>query len=373
MTALSTNELACWLALLFVPGIGPNRFLHLLASRHTPADIIAEPDRVARELPAGTSACLRNPDWHRVEHHLNWAQAPTNHIITLLDPRYPAPLKHLSDAPPVLFVSGDPTLLQLHQLALVGSRNPTIYGRENAFNLAWQLAIQGYSITSGLAQGIDAAAHRGALHHPEGTTVAVLGTGLDRVYPHSHRVLAQTIIDRGALVSEFPLATAPHPGHFPRRNRIISGLSVGIIVVQATLRSGSLITARLALEQGREVFAVPGSIHDPKSSGCHHLIKQGAKLVERYPDILSELNQTTDICRGMTTPNEISLPEIPRAMNGLTPEQAELLENISSTSVSIDEVINRSGLTPAAVSSILLVLELQGFVTGIDGRYTRLR
>jgi len=210
------------------------------------------------------------------------------HILTLHDPAYPALLKEIADPPPLLFVRGDPAVLSRPQLGIVGSRNPTPGGRSLAEDFARSLSRCGLVVTSGMALGIDAAGHRGALRGG-GTTLAVAGTGPDRIYPARHRDLARAIVEQGAIISEFAPGTPALPSNFPRRNRIISGLSLGVLVVEAACRSGSLITARLAAEQGREVFALPGSIHNPLARGCHHLIRQGAKLVEDIEDIVEEL------------------------------------------------------------------------------------
>jgi len=373
MNKLRDEDLACWLLLFFTPGIGTRRISKLLAAGHTPHGIITNPERARHELPAASYAFLKKPEWRQVDQHLRWAQLAANHIVTLHDPAYPSALIQITDPPPVLFVTGDVSLLRNPQLAIVGSRNPSVYGKEAAFNLAQQLAAAGYTITSGLAQGIDTAAHQGALHHAQGTTIAVIGTGQDHIYPHGNRQLADVIAKRGAIISELPLGTGPHPGHFPRRNRIISGMSAGTIVAQASLRSGSLITARLALEQGRDVFAIPGSIHEAKSRGCHNLLKQGAILIEHGNDVISELKPNTGVTNLTHTNEDGRPPSIPRAYCGLEAGHIRVLENISDSPSSIDELISRSGLTPEAVSSILLVLELQGVVTASNGRYTRLR
>jgi DNA processing protein len=273
-------------------------------------------------------------------------------------------LRELEDAPPLLFLRGEVTQLHNPQLAVVGSRNPSVIGRETAYDFCRSLADSGLVITSGLALGVDAAAHRGALAGG-GQTVAVFGTGLDRVYPAAHRELAHDIVEQGGvLVSEYAPGTAPLPGNFPRRNRIISGLSLGTLVVEAALRSGSLITARLAVEQGREVFAIPGSIHNPLARGCHQLIRQGAKLVETAQDILEELAPQLKAAiaepQGMTECGGEALDE----------EYQRLLACLHEAPSSVDQLVTRSGLTADAVSSMLLLLELQGYVVSTAGGYT---
>ncbi|MCI0655067.1 MAG: DNA-processing protein DprA, partial [Methylococcaceae bacterium] len=247
-------------------------------------------------LKQSTIDYLKSPDWAAIDNDFEWLNQPGHQAITLHDSRYPARLKEIAVPPPLLFVSGDPALLSTPQLSIVGSRNPSPSGVGTARNFAAALSGAGLCITSGLALGIDASAHEGSLN-AGGKTVAVLGTGPDRVYPARHKQLAWKIAEKGCLVSEFPPGTRPKACNFPRRNRIISGLSLGVLVVEAAIQSGSLITARLALEQGREVFAIPGSIHNPLARGCNALIKSGAKLVETAQDILEELHnfQATDI------------------------------------------------------------------------------
>lgn len=368
-------DLAWWLALLHAPGVGPVTFLALLDYYTTPRAVFeAEPGesvargRAASRLSAATVEYLRNPDWAAVEKDLAWQAQPDNHIITLHDPAYPPLLKQIADAPPLLFVRGQPGVLVRPQLAMVGSRNPSAGGKEIAHDFAQHLASAGLTITSGLALGIDAASHQGALS-AGGVTVAVTGTGLDRVYPARHRDLAHRIATHGALVSEFPPGTPPLPENFPRRNRIISALSLGVLVVEAALQSGSLITARLAGDQGREVFAIPGSIHNPLARGCHTLIRQGAKLVENVHDILEELGACF-IVKGLDTQGESPLHNTDfksDAEAALDANQLKLLNFMDFSPVSVDILVERSGLTPEQVSSMLLVLELHNRVESVAG------
>jgi len=295
----------------------------------------------------------------------DWLAAPDCHVVTLRDPAYPALLRQIPDSPPLLFVRGDPACLGQPQIAIVGSRNPTPGGIDNARAFARVLGRAGLVVTSGLALGIDAAAHEGALA-ASGATIAVAGTGLDRVYPASHRALAHEIARQGALVSEFPLGTAPRRENFPQRNRIISGLALGVLVVEAARASGSLITARLATEQGREVFAIPGSIHSPLSRGCHALIRQGAKLVETAEDVLEELGPLAHLVFETTRSPEAA--QTPRA----APAEQALLVEMGYDPVDIDTLCARSGLTPEAVSSMLLQMELRGLVAPCPGgKYQR--
>ncbi len=316
-------------------------------------------------FPEAARQCLHAPDWKAVEADLCWLQHPDRHLITLTSPLYPALLTESGGAPVALYVHGDPRVLALPQLAIVGSRKPTAGGRETARQFAGYLAGCGLTITSGLAEGIDGAAHEGALE-ADGLTIAVCGTGLGQIYPASHAALAGRIAAQGALVSEFPPDMGPRRENFPRRNRIISGLSLGTLVVEAARQSGSLITARRAAEQGREVFAIPGSIHNPMTRGCHQLIRDGAKLVEIADDILGELR--------------VSLPVEPAGLKTPTTETAVetdseyrlLLDALAFDPVDLATLARRSGLKPEAVASMLLILELQGEVeTRPGGRYCR--
>ncbi len=356
------ERLRPWLVLWRTPGIGPLGFRELLERQGSPEAVVADPPT---ELDEAAREWLRRNDWPEVEADLEWLEGPGNHLLTLDDPRYPGLLREIPDPPPLLFVHGDPGLLAWPQLAMVGSRNPSAGGTATAAEFAEHLCGAGLAITSGLALGIDAASHEGALR-AGGPTLAVTGTGLDRVYPARHRELAHRIAERGALVSEFPPGTPPRAENFPRRNRIISGLSLGTLVVEAAVKSGSLITARLAAEQGREVFAIPGSIHNPLARGCHRLIRQGAKLVETAGDILEELGALAAASAERATPEDEPLPLAP------DPEHQALLDLMGHDPVSVDELVERSGLTPEAVSSMLLILELDDRVAAAaGGRYVR--
>jgi DNA processing protein len=364
------EELRCWLALIRAPGMGGHRLVSLLDRLDSLSELFRLPtDRLADlGIPRRTAAYLSSGRWHRADADLAWLEQPHNHLITLRDPRYPLLLKEIADPPPVLFVHGDPGILNFPQLAIVGSRNPSHSGKETAFDFARQLAAAGLTITSGLAIGIDGASHKGALAAGS-TTVAVTGTGLDRVYPARQRELARQIGEQGALVSEFSLGTPPLPANFPRRNRIISGLSVGTLVVEAAQRSGSLITARIAGEQGREVFAIPGSIHNPMARGCHALIRQGAKLVEQASDILEEL---APLLAGLNAACETNCNSSQSKRSKLDGEYHSLLDSMGFDPVAADQLIERSGLTADVVSSMLLLLELEGYVSSAPGgRYCR--
>ncbi len=347
-----------WIALQRQPGVGPVTFRELLQRHGGPRQALAALGEQGR----------LEVDEARWEADVAWLEADnTRHLITLDDPRYPSRLRELPDAPPLLYVVGDPELLTLAQLAVVGSRNPTPDGRADARRFAAHLARCGLVITSGLALGVDGAAHEGALE-AEGGTVAVLACGVDRVYPASHHGLARRIVESGgALVAERPLGTRPRREFFPARNRIISGLSLGVLVVEAAIHSGSLITARLAAEQNREVFAIPGSIHNPLSRGCHRLIRQGAKLVETAEDVLEELGPL--LGAGVSSPLETS-SEVPAFSDAALPDDPDhraVLEALGHRPCPVDEVVARTGLKVEAVASMLLVLELQGFVASAPG------
>lgn len=284
-----------------------------------------------------------------------WLQDPRHAVVTLADAHYPERLRHVSDAPALLYVAGDTRLLARPALAVVGSRSPTPRGQVDAQAFAHALSDAGLCIVSGLALGIDAAAHRGGLDGAS-VSIAVVGTGLDRVYPNRHADLARELAERGALVSEFPLGTPPVRSNFPRRNRIISGLALGCLVVEAAMHSGSLITAKEAAEQGREVFAMPGSIHSPLAKGCHWLIKQGAKLAENATDILEEL--------GMVAGNA----PVPVALTRVPSEQAgHILAALGQDILPIDTLCDRTGLTAEVASAMLLTLELDGYVARLTG------
>ncbi len=295
------------------------------------------------------------------EADLDWLRATQTSILRPADAEYPEFLGEIHDPPPLLFVQGDVRVLQASQIAIVGSRRATINGREIAASLAAELAALDVVVTSGLARGIDAAAHRGALR-AGGITVAVLGSGHQHLYPRENVRLAQEIRERGCVVTEFPPAMTPRPDHFPRRNRVISGLSLGVVVVEAAARSGSLITARLALEQGREVFAVPGSIFNPFSRGCHELIRQGARLVEGVEDILEELPHLGPRAQ----PDADSHVAI-----ALENDEARVLEALGFDNVTADQLIERTRMEPGQLAMTLAALEVKGFVRMERGGYIR--
>ena len=368
-----------WLALILAPGLGARSFSGL---REFFGESLAWTEASDQDLTeAGLSAAqvraLRHPDPVRMARCQDWLADHRHHLIGLDDAYYPPLLKQIPDPPPALFVAGMPETLLRPQLAIVGSRNATAGGVAHARDFAATLAATGLVITSGLAAGIDAAAH-GACLDAGGQTIAVTGTGLDRVYPARHRELAHRIVAQGAMISQFPPGTEPRPGHFPVRNRIISGMSLGTLVVEAGLHSGSLITARLATEQGRDVFAIPGSVHNPLARGCHRLIREGAKLVESAAEIAEELKplagQLASALAELLTRPEADFDAAADAPQlALDPEYVRLLGAIGYDPTPVDVIIERTHLTTAAVSSMLLMLELEGHVAAHPGgRYSRL-
>ncbi|OYY95262.1 MAG: DNA protecting protein DprA [Hydrogenophilales bacterium 28-61-23] len=350
-----------WLTLEAIPGLGPDAAQRLLQAYAGPEQILAASGAqlesvvgksLARAIAQGVDAALLQPG-------LDWLAQPDNHLITWLDPAYPAALRDLAAPPAWLYVKGDPAWLSRPMLAIVGSRHASPQGLRDAEAFAQALSEAGLTIVSGLALGIDAAAHAGGLAGLA-SSVAVVGTGLDRVYPARNKTLAHRLAAEGALVSEFPVGTPPKSGHFPRRNRIISGMSLGVLVIEAALESGSLITARLASEQGRDVFALPGSIHSTLAKGCHRLIKQGAKLVESAADVLEELAGVLPARGGAASS---------AASPGSTPDGAGdvLLEMLAGGPLILDQLAGRLGLTVEDVSVKLLAAELDGTVAKLPG------
>ncbi len=313
-------------------------------------------------LPEEKCVAITSPNEKKIDAALEWLEEDGHHVIAFGEETYPEMFSQIPGPPLLLYVNGDVDALHLPSLAIIGSRNPTRGGVRNSVDFAKFLGQHGFSIVSGLAQGIDTAAHRGALDGG-GKTVAFLGHGIDRVYPAANRDLAHAISHCGALVSEYALGARPERWHFPERNRLISGLCLGTLVIEAARRSGSLITARLAAEQGREVFALPGSIHNPLARGCHELIRQGAKLVETADDILNELAPLAGHMQQMSIeskPKEAPL----RDHDG---DYEELRGILSHDPVSIDELESQSGLTIDQLSSMLLILELHGEVESLSG------
>jgi DNA processing protein len=356
----SDASTAAWLRLTLTRGVGLETQRRLLSVFGLPEHIFAAAGTAVRgavgERAARALAAFDGDE--QVARTLAWASQPGNHLITLADAAYPQALLEIADPPTLLYVKGRPELLNTRALAIVGARNATAQGASNAEQFARELSRGGLTIVSGLALGCDAAAHTGALDGI-GSTVAVVGTGADRIYPPRNQDLARRIAEHGAIVSEFPLGTPALRDNFPRRNRIISGLARGVLVVEAAARSGTLITARLAGEQGREVFAIPGSIHSPLSKGCHQLIRQGAKLVDDARDILSELQPAPPPETAVETPTRDGSP---------------LLDAMGFDPVGIDVLSQHTGLTADTLSAMLLSLELENRVALLpDGRYQRIR
>lgn len=347
------RDSSAWLTLEAVPGLGPEAARRLLEGFASAQEVLQASHAhlaalVGHTLARGIeTAAQTGPD----ETALHWLAQPDNHLLGWFDADYPAALRDLAAPPAWLYVKGDPAWLARPMLAIVGSRHATPQGQRDARAFAQALSEAGLTIVSGLAQGVDTAAHEGGLAGLA-SSVAVVGTGLDRVYPARNRALAHRLVAQGAIVSEFPIGTPPRSGHFPRRNRIIGRLGLGVLVIEAALRSGSLITARLASEQGREVFALPGSIHSALSKGCHQLIKQGAKLVESASDVLEELGRV--------------LPATATAPCPESPDEA-LLVALSGGPLAADQLAERLGLTVAEVSVKLLAAELEGTVARLPG------
>lgn len=383
---LSHDELNAWIRLTLEPGIGPVQARHLLAAAGLPQDIFAQSTgQLLKLLPLALATQLSQPPSDDIQAQiaktLAWLDYPDHHLITLADPAYPAGLLETHDPPPVLYVNGALDLLKRPSIAIVGARHATPGGQDNASAFAHHLAQAGWCVISGLATGIDTAAHEGALRAgPQGgQTIAVLGTGIDIVYPARNRDLAHKIAAQGALVSEFPLGCKALPHQFPRRNRIVAGLSRGVLVVEAALQSGSLITARQASEIGREVFAIPGSIHSPLSRGCHALIRQGAKLVESGQDIIEELQTTLgDLqhARGQRPSDDIKdatgRPNQAVALirqDTLNAQNRRLLEALGHDPVDSDTLLERTGLDIIQLSQCLSELELWQIIDRLpDGR-----
>ncbi len=372
---LDVTDIEYWLALVHAPTIGAVRFKQLLARFGSPKQVFEAGIDVWKTLgfKAELLTYLQQPAWAEVEKELQWLKQPNNFILTLASDDYPLLLKQIHDPPPVLFVCGDYTLLKQRQVAIVGTRNATQEGMNTARKIAGDLANFGIVITSGMAIGIDGAAHEGALSC-KGKTIAVAGTGLDRVYPAQHRELAHRIAEQGALVSELTLNSSflQQRGNFPRRNRIISGLSLGTLVVEAGLRSGSLITAQQASEQDREVFAIPGSIYNVSAKGCHLLIKQGAKLIETAQDVMEELLINIPFLDKKTIEEETFI-NYPIAILSKEPEEdlgedyMKLLKYINEIPTSVDNLVELSQLTVREISSMLLILELRGLIISQPG------
>ena len=363
MTTQDTNENALWICLQQIHGLGGQGICKLLHRFGSPESIFTASHKELNQIvPEAISSLIKQgPNLENAALSLEWLEKDDNHLITLADEHYPQALLEIPDPPPILYAKGDLSCLTMPAIAVVGSRNASTQGEKNAEEFALSLSEHGFCIISGMALGIDGAAHRGALRNKQGKTIAVVGTGLDIVYPAKHRELAHRIVAQGLVISEFPIGTPSRPQNFPRRNRIISGLSLGCLVVEANTQSGSLITAKCAAEQGREVFAIPGSIHSPMSKGCHELIKQGAKLVDCIKDITDEL--APHLTHLMSENIEKSAPS----------ESNTLLDFMGFDPINMESLIALTNLTSEDLSATLLVLELENKIASLPGgRYQRI-
>jgi DNA processing protein len=367
---LAADELRAWLTLLRAPALGSSGVRDAIARYRGALPALAGLLRESALQPAVRDA-LNTPDDAALKGDLAWLDDPAHHLVTFTSEDYPDLLRTIPNPPAALFVVGDLAHLWSAQVAIVGARSASAAGLANARLFAKAFAECGMTVTSGMAEGVDGAAHAAALD-AGGTTIAVLGTGPDLVYPRQHKELARRIAAHGALVSEFPPGTAGRAEFFPRRNRIIAGLSLGTLVIEAGLKSGSLITARLAAEQGREVFALPGTIHNPLARGCHRLIRDGAKLVESADEVLDELRGMGGLlAEGLRRRIDAAEPAQADAPHAADPEYVRLLAALDDAPTALDALVARTGLGPAALSSMLLVLELEGVVSAESGRYAR--
>lgn len=364
-----------WLALKFIPRLSIQKKLALL-EHYTIEQLFQSPPQ--QQVVAFTTKqyqALVHPDWEKIDEVIYYTQQCGAQIVSYGDSDYPQLLKEIFDPPLVLFVKGDTSLLNRQQIAIVGSRNVSIHGRDTAYKFAQQFAELGVIVTSGLALGVDAFAHQGVVK-AKCATIAVIATGIEQVYPSRHRALAKAIIDQGgAIVSEFLPKTPPKAGHFPKRNRIISGMSLGVVVVEAAMKSGSLITARCALEQDREVFAVPGNIQNPQVKGCHWLIKQGAKLVEEVADIMEEVNFLTKNGLNLYRNNSINKEKEVESEKSCAQDlfNDSLLASVGYEITPVDTVVSRSKLPTDVVLTRLTMLELRGLVSAVPGGYLKIK
>ncbi len=357
------NNKACFLAFNRMNGVGPRAVATLWARWPKLQELfqLTPKEMVAAGVSKALAETIRAFDRRAIEADLIWEKEDHHALLTLDDPRYPPLLKEIHDPPPVLYAAGDISCFDQPMLAMVGTRKPSITGSETAWHMAKALASHGITVVSGLASGIDGQAHGGALA-AAGKTIAVMGTGIDRIYPTRHVSLAKKIVEKGLLLSELPLQFPPIAGHFPRRNRIISGLSLATLVVEAAIKSGSLITARMALEQNRDVLAIPSSIYNAQARGCHHLLQQGAKLVTSYEEVLEELGLPSQR-KGVSSAG--------LKKTTLASGNQNLVQCIGFEVTTVDHLIKRSGLAVEAILCDLAKLELAGLVKAVPGGYMR--
>ncbi|MEQ8034454.1 DNA-processing protein DprA [Xanthomonas sp. WHRI 6106] len=375
--ALTAPDLRALLILLLAGGRSPPRKA-LLTTFASAAEMLAAGPEAWRSAGCDEvqSQRLHAPDQQALDAALHWCTRPGHHLIGWHDPDYPALLRHIANPPMALFVDGDPNALWHPGVAVVGSRSATAAGRDHTRVFASSLAGAGLSIVSGMAAGVDAIAHEAALAHRDAITVAVVGTGTDVAYPERHHGLRDRIAARGAVVSEYLPGTGPVAAHFPARNRIIAGLALGTLVVEAAMRSGALITARLAAEAGREVFALPGSLHNPLARGCHHLIRQGATLAQEPAQVVDGLGLLSGelasaLRERLSAPTQEARPMRTATSVRSDPDYQRLWQALGHDPTPMDSLVQRTGLTAAALSSMLLIMELEGDVVTEHGRYTR--
>ncbi|OOG48604.1 DNA-processing protein DprA [Rhodanobacter sp. C01] len=380
------DELRAWLVALRTPGLGPGGLRERLAAASGDIEaVLGQLRSQAASLGEPAQAWLAQPDESQLTADLAWLAVPGHRLLCCTEADFPPQLENIPQPPAALFVAGDASLLLHPQVAIVGARSASMAGLTHARAFAGALAQAGFVITSGMADGVDGAAHAAALD-AGAATLAVIGTGPDRVYPRKHHALARRITEQGALVSEFPPGTPARADHFPRRNRLIAGLSLGTLVIEAGLQSGSLITARLAVEQGREVFALPGSIHNPLARGCHRLIREGARLVENATEIIEALTPAARMLGselalrlavggepGQSAERPAVYGSVSSSRWSVDPEYQQLLAELGHDPATLDELVQRGGQSAAAVSSMLLMLELEGMIESLPGnRYQRL-
>ncbi|WP_286234192.1 DNA-processing protein DprA [Thalassotalea sediminis] len=371
VTVFTNREIACWLALKLIPRLAVRKKLALVERFSIEALFNDPPEQKVLGVSEKQYRAIVNPDWQFIDQIIHACQAAGARIVHYQDHDYPPLLKEIYDPPVVLFVKGDSALLARPQIAIIGSRNTSVYGAEHAFEISKQLASTHLVITSGLALGVDAKAHIGAIAIQK-PTIAVIATGIDIIYPARHKSLMNNLLEAGgAVVSELLPGVKPKPGLFPKRNRIISGLSLGVLVVEATEKSGSLVTARCAMEQNREMFALPGSVINPQSKGCHQLIKQGAKLIENAADIIEEFPFLEKNELNLIKNNDKEKQAKKSCQQGLSNDP--LLASVGYEITPVDKVVSRSKLPTDVVLTRLMMLELRGLVTAVPGGYLKLK